>query len=292
MQPAKHRTEFLPKPCSPEAAIDEQHGKEDFSHSPAILAPSATWRAEAKAIDELRNLLRYCIMTDYCRIQHSYDGLADFALRIPKEVRNVHFSTPTTQWYDLSTAMKQPTSKGVFRRFGIFSSKKTPEEIETYLLEHVDRPAENLGLDKERVRRRLELYIPTYWHLPESMLTGLALKGRWKELAKKAHYDKSYIEILFSGILVLNKTTKKMVALADVMRSAIDHVQKTWFTKLEMNDNRLRYSISSIPGDIFLGSAQERAAATISRELRGLSEMQTLQVLLRNQERAGTCQSN
>lgn len=116
-------------------------------------------------------------------------------------------------------------------------------ENERRYVEHIDRPAEILGLNKARVRRRLQ-YCKSYeingheivessrWS--KSEVIELARRRMMADLAEKLVSDGGvYLHIVFEGVTVKERGTGNKLSLYEVPQASLNEIQNRFFTRLE-----------------------------------------------------------
>lgn len=224
------------------------HGHRDENPPPySTLSAKPFSRKEEKRVRDLRSLLRHLYTSDYLiptslPVSESKTGCNNLywtAFRVPWKLPKVR------HWYHIHDLIVAPMLQ---RQPGThLPSAEQQAQTEQFLLEHVDRPAEVLGLDPEVVRRRLEHLKPYasisplsrahgYWSSSE--VIEMAGQRRFQELAQKMIHDRELtLRLLFAGMMVKEKETGFEVSLYEVLLASLDDMQDRVFLYLRAEDH-------------------------------------------------------
>lgn len=203
--------------------------------------PKACTKAEMKRVKALKLFLQHCYAEDYLiptSIKSSTatkDDLGDSAFKLARR------GGKERHWDELRkllVAPLQPRQPGTRE-----PSLDEQAENERRLVEHVDRPAEIIGLNKARVRRRLqygeryeinghEIVESSSWS--KSEVIELARRRMMADLAEKLVSDREvYLHILFDGVTVKERGTGNKLSLDEVLQASLKEIQNRFFTRLE-----------------------------------------------------------
>lgn len=226
---------WFPGPCNKNPPPNSESGAKAVS------------RKEEKRVEQLRRLLQHCYTSDYLiptslaksESKFEHNNLCHTAFWLPwKMPRIVH-------WYHIHDLLVAPVLQ---RQPGTHvPSAEEQAETEQVLVEHIDRPAEIIGLDPEVVRRRVKLLkhfssnspqyrAHGYWSASE--IIELAGKRRYHELAQKIVRDREMtLRLLIMGMTVKEKESGRKLCLYEVLQASLKDIQDRIFVPLRSDDD-------------------------------------------------------